>query len=138
MGDDPLCRVLTAEEKLQCSTPTYKSCKEHQKISEESPSLVDSETVKLLGKVESGQVVQDTTPASKKKTTSSVTTPTKARKKKSSKTSSYDLKALDNKWLQKFARLEAMLLANSFLVLVEPVNQMSTTIVIIESSLFLQ
>ena len=39
----------------------------------------------------------------------------------SSRTSSEDLKNLDNEWAEGFARLEAMLLSKSFAVPVEPV-----------------
>ena len=63
-------------------------------------------------------------------------TPTKASEKKtSSKTFSDDLKALDNKWSQRFGTLETMLLAKSFSVPVELVKQMSITIVTTERPL---
>ena len=39
----------------------------------------------------------------------------------SSRPSSEDLKNLDDKWAERFARLEAMLLSKSFAVPVEPV-----------------
>ena len=80
----------------------YKACKEQQKRSK-SPSLVDPENVKLQGKVDSGQVVPDMTPASKKKMASSVSSPTKAGKKKSSQSSPDEHKSLDDKWAQIFA-----------------------------------
>ena len=46
-----------------------------------------------------------------------------ARKKSSSKTTSDNLKSLDEKWSQRFATLEAMLLAKSFAIPVEPVKK---------------
>ena len=69
VGDDPCvleqdcrwCVVPFAEERQQHVTPMNKTHKEHQKKSKESLSLINPETGKLLGKVESGQVVQDTT-----------------------------------------------------------------------------
>ena len=81
MGDDLCvlkkdchwCNVLSPEQ-------TYKTHKEHQKKSKESPYLVDPENVKLSGKVESGQVVQDMTPANEMTTT--FVTPTEGSKKK--------------------------------------------------------
>ena len=45
-----------------------------------TPSLVDPVDCKLLGRVESDKVIQDTTPASRKKTSTSEDTP-KAKKK---------------------------------------------------------
>ena len=56
--------------------------------------------------------------------------PTKeASQKKSSKPSSDDLKELESKWSQGFARLEAMLLAKTLSVPVEPVRQTSTIVI---------
>ena len=57
-------------------------------------AYVGTETVQLLVKFRSGQVVQDTTSASKRKMSTSSTTPTKASKKKFS---SDALKTLDDK-----------------------------------------
>ena len=58
----------------------------------------------------------------------STTSPSKASKKKYSKTSSDDLKALDDKWPHRFARLEAMLMAKSFSVPVELLKQTSAIV----------
>ena len=81
----------------------------------------------MLGKVEGEKAVvqPETTPAGKKKKRSDSPKPSlRSSKKKSttsSRPSSEDLKNLDDKWADRFARLEAMLLAKSFTVLVEPV-----------------
>ena len=124
LKDYHLSNILSAEQKLQLSTPTYNSHKEHKKkkISSQSPSPVDSETIKLVGRVESDQVVQDRTQVARRKQPHSVMTPTKASKKKSSKISSDYLNAPDDKWSQRFARLDKSS------VLVEPVKQTSTIV----------
>ena len=62
-------------------------------------------------------------PAGKKKRSDSPKPSSRSSKKKpstSSRPSSADLKNLDDKWAERFARLEAMLLSKSFAVPVEP------------------
>ena len=64
-----------------------------------SPSLHDSCTVQILGQVAKHKPTETMTASVK-------TNPTKeASKKKSSKSSSDNLKTLDEKWFQRFARL---------------------------------
>ena len=79
---------------------------------------MDPKEVKLLGRVEGGWVPEET-PAGKKKRPDESPKPSK--KKSSSKPTSDHLKSLDNKLAQRFAQLEAMILAKSFTVPVEPV-----------------
>ena len=73
----------------------------------------------VLGKVEGEKAVvqRETTPAGKKKKHSNLPKPSPRSSKKkpstSSRPSSEDLKNLDDKWAERFARLEAMLLAKS-------------------------
>ena len=91
-----------------------------------NPTLVDPSHVSVLGKVEGEKAIvkPETTPAGKKKQTDSPKPSPRSSKKKpstSSRPSSEDLKNLDDKWAEKFARLEAMLLSKSFAVPVEPV-----------------
>ena len=88
-----------------------------------TPTLVDPSDVTLLGWVEGEKAAKskETTPAGKKKRSDDSPKPSK--KKSSSKLTSDDLKSLDEKWSQRFARLETMLLAKSFAVLVEPVKK---------------
>ena len=79
-----------------------------------------------MGKVEGEQanVKPETTPAGKKKRSDSPKPSPRSSKKKpstSSRPSSEDLKNLDDKWADRFARLEAMLLSKSFAVPVESV-----------------
>ena len=69
-------------------------------------------------------VKPETTPAGKKKRSNSPKPFPRSSKKKpstSSRPSSEDLKNLIDKWAERFARLEAVLLSKSFAVLVEPV-----------------
>ena len=73
------------------------------------------------------------TPASKKK--SSEDTP-KASKKKPSKSTSDDLRSLDEKWSQRFTHLEAIMLAGVFAVMVEPVQNSGSSVVTSEKPFF--
>ena len=87
---------------------------------------MDRSHVIVLGKVEGekANVKPETMPAGKKKRSDSPKPSPRSSKKKpstSSRPSSEDLKNLDDKWAERFARLEAMLLSKSFAVPVEPV-----------------
>ena len=90
-----------------------------------TPTLLDPSHVSVLGKVEGEKatVKPETMPAGKKKKRSDSPKPSpKSSKKKpitSSRPSSEDLKNLDDKWAERFARLEAMLWSKSFAVPVE-------------------
>ena len=128
LGTDPcvekmdceICYSFTSEQKEQLATPTYRTQKEHQKKAS-SPPLVDPPDVTVLGQVESGK--GDTsdrgeTPSKKRKSPSKKST-------KAGKTADFqsELKNLDDKWSEHFARLEAMFLTRSFTVPVEPVQR---------------
>ena len=125
VGDDPcvlkkeydVCKGFTPEQIQQLSTPTYRDRKEKKATASSSaPILVD--------KVEKVKILQpQSTPTTAKKTKRSVSPKPSASKKKSSsgRPSADDLKQLDDKWAERFSRLEAMLLAKTFTVLVEPV-----------------
>ena len=92
-----------------------------------TPTLADPSHVSVLGKVEGekANVKPETTPAGKKNKRSIFPKPSPRSSKKkpstSSRPSSEDLKNLDDKWAERFARPEAMLLSKSFAVPVEPV-----------------
>ena len=91
-----------------------------------TPTLVDPSHISVLGKVEGEKAIvkPETMPAGKKKRSDSPKPSPRSSKKKpstSSRPSSEDLKNLDDKWAERFARLEAMLLSKSFAVPVEPV-----------------
>ena len=82
------------------------------------PTLVDPSDVSVLGRVHKES--DGRSPASKKKKAAPSPTPKASSKKKSSRKSrSDDLKELDEKWCERFARLEAMLVSKTFTV---PVN----------------
>ena len=126
VGDDPcvkkldcqICKAFTPSQIAQLATPTYKARKEHgeQKKSEAcsdmTPTLVDPSEVTLLGQVS----------ADKQKKKCSDGSPRSSKRKDSNKPTSDDLKSLDDKWSERFSRPEAMLLNQSFAVLVRPVN----------------
>ena len=122
-----ICKGFTPEQILQLATPTYRERKSKEKklvSSSPAPTLVDPSHVSVLGKVERGKVVQpETTPAAKKTKRSESPKPSANKKKSSSgsRPSADDLKKVDAKWAERFSRLEAMLLAKSFTVPVEPV-----------------
>ena len=75
----------------------------------------------MLGRVhkESG----DSTPVSKKKKADHSPKVSSKKKASSSKPRSDELKDLDEKWAERFARLEAMLVSKTFAVPVEPVKR---------------
>ena len=128
--DCPSCKAFTPEQIQQLATPTYRDRKNKDKkmvSSSPTPTLVDPSHVSVLGKVEGEKatVKPETTLAGKKTKQSDSPKPSPRSSKKkpstSSRPSSEDLKNLDDKWAERFARLEAMLLSKSFAVPVEPV-----------------
>ena len=128
--DCPICKAFTPDQVQQLGTPTYRKRKNKDKktvSASPTPTLVDPSHVRVLGKVEGEKAVvqPETTPAGKKKkrSNSPKSSPRSSKKKPStsSRPSSEDLKNLDDKWAERFVRLEAMLLSKSFAVLVEPV-----------------
>ena len=127
LKDCLVCKGFTPEQILQLATPTYRECKSKEKklvSSSPAPTLVDPSHVSVLGKVEGDKVLQSETTPAAKKTKRSESPKSSANKKKSScgsRPSADNLKKLDDKWAERFSRLEAMLLAKSFTVPVEPV-----------------
>ena len=132
--DVQICKAFTPAQIQQLSTPTYKSRKEceQKKATSDSPAtatptLMDpSEITVGLGQGESAVSV-DATPAGKKKKRSE-DSPKPSKRKSSDKPTSDDLKSLDEKWSERFSRLEAMLLSRSFTVRVEPVKKPSSVL----------
>ena len=102
--DCNVCKAFTPEQILQLSTPTYRERKNKDKklvLSSPAPTLVDPSHESVLGKVEGDKASQpETTPAAKK------TKRSESRKPSACK---------------RFSRLEAILLAKSFTVPIEPV-----------------
>ena len=137
VGDDPcvkkldcqICKSFTPAQIHQLATPTYKERKEcsEQKRAEgnasTTPTLVDPSEVTLLGRVSCDKSSPvDSTPKKKKHSDGS---PRSSKRKHSSKPTSDDLKSLDDKWSERFSRLEAMLINQSFAVPVRPVTSAS-------------
>ena len=82
---------------------------------------MDPANVSVLGRVHKES--DGSSPASKKKRAHPSPTPKASSKKKSSsKSRSDNLKELDEKWCERFARLEAMLVSKTFTVPVNPVQ----------------
>ena len=84
-----------------------------------TPTLVDPAHVSVPGKVEKVKAVQST--PTKKTKRSESPKPSAKKRSSSSRPSAEDLKQLDDKWAERFSRLETMLLAKTFTVPVEPV-----------------
>ena len=80
--------------------------------------------VTLLGRVSTDKLSSvESTPKQKKKRSDG--SPRSSKRKHSSKPTSDDLKSLDDKWSERFSRLEAMLLKQSFAVPVRPLSTAS-------------
>ena len=127
--DCPVCKAFTPEQILQLATPTYRERKNKEKKVSESPpppsppTLVDPSQVSVLGRVDGEKTVKKSeTLAGKKKRADESPKPT-SKKKSSSKPRSDELRDLDEKWSERFSRLEAMLLSKAFAVPVEPVKK---------------
>ena len=105
-----ICDGFVEEQKKQLSTPKYRLRTELQKKAD-SPPLIDLSNVTVLGKVESkGETGSDRgeTPSKKSKKTSHKS----PLKKKPSKSTDFqaELKTMDDKWSERFSRLEALFL----------------------------
>ena len=116
------CKGFTPEQILQLSTPTYRDRKEKKATASSTPTVVDPAHVSVLGKVEKAKASQpQSTPTTKKMKRSDSPKPSASKKRSSSsRPSADDLKQLDDKWAERFSRLEGMLLAKTFTVPVEP------------------
>ena len=128
-GDDcvlkpcSICDQFTEDQKAQLATPKYRVRKESGQKKIDSPTQVAASDVTVLGKVErKGEDSSDRgeTPPKKAKKTSHKS----PLKKKSSKPSDLqsDLQTLDDKWSERFSRLEALFLSKTFSVPVELVK----------------
>ena len=130
LGDDPcvlkkecvICKGFTPEQSLQLATSTYRDRKDKKTTSNattsSTPTLVDPAHVSVLGKVEKVKAVQ-TTPSKKTKCSESPKPSASKKRSSSSRPTTEDLQHLDDKWGERFSRLEAMLLAKAFTVQVE-------------------
>ena len=147
VGDDPcvlkkecgVCKGFTPEQIQQLATPTYRDRKEKKATASSSaPTLVDPAYVSVLGKVEKDKASQpQSTPTAKKTKRSESPKPSASKKKStSSRPSAEDQKQLDDKWAERFSRLEAMLLAKTFTVPVEPVVKPASDVTISQKPFF--
>ena len=130
--DCQACNILTEDQRLQLSTPSYRIKKEKRESkkqgntpqkSSDSSSLIDPSSVTVVGAVDDQGMLQapgSSSGAEKKKTDKKPA----SEKPKSSKSKSTDPKPstssaddrideLDKKWADRFNRLEALLLAKS-------------------------
>ena len=148
LGDDPcvlkkecvICKGFTPDQVLQLATPTYRDRKEKKTNTltktSSTPTLVDPAHVSMLGKVEKVKAVQST-PTTKKTKRSESPKPSASKKRSSSsRPSAEDLKEMDDKWAARFSRLEAMLLAKTFIVPVEPVVKPASDVTPTEKPFF--
>ena len=119
LGDDPcilkkdcvICKGFTPEQVLQLATPTYRDRKEEKtttsSTTSSTPTFMDPAHVSVLGKVEKVKVVQST-PTKKTKRSESPKPSASKKRSSSSRPSAGDLKQIDDKWAERFSRLEAM------------------------------
>ena len=128
--DCSICNNFTAEQKLQLATPTYRARKDKElQKKTASPSLVDPSSVTVVGKVESGKgdsSDRGETPSKKKKT--SHKSPKKTSKPPKVPDFQADLKSLDEKWADRFTRLEALFLSKTFQLPVEPIQSSNVVV----------
>ena len=119
-----ICDSFTEAQKTQLATPKYRERKESGQKKNPSPTHVAASDVTVLGRVENkGDSPSDrgeSTPKKQKK--SSHKSPLKKKSSRSSELQT-ELQSLDDKWSERFSRLEALFLAKSFSVPVEPVNK---------------
>ena len=127
------CNSLTAEQRIQLSMPSYRLKKEKRESKkvfdtpkqDSSSSLIDPSTVTVVGEVDDHGIVKSPGSSSDKKKKQNVDKP-KPQTSKESKAdkpskslkphrSSQDsrIEQLDQKWSERFNRLEALLLAKS-------------------------
>ena len=148
LGDDPcilkkecvICKGFTPDQVLQLATPAYRDRKEKKTSSStttsSTPTLVDPAHVSVLGKVEKVKAVQSTPTTKKTKRSESPKQSASKKRSSSSRPSNEDLKELDDKWAERFSRLEAMLLAKTFTVPVEPVVKPASDVTPTEKPFF--
>ena len=128
------CKGFTLDQVQQLATPTNREHKEKKTAASSStPTLVDPAHVSVLGKVEKDKAKG--TPVKNSKCNESLK-PSASKKRSSSRPSGDDLKQLDDNWAERFSRLEAMLLAKTFPVPVEPVVKPATDVTTSHKSFF--
>ena len=113
-----LCNSFTPEQRAQISTPSYKIKKEKREAkradnTQPTDELVDPSRVSVIGVVSGPSA--DKSPAPPEKKAKKDKPPTKSKKSSSVPSSATEDKfaALEDKWADRFNRLEALLLARS-------------------------
>ena len=118
-ADCTLCNSFTPEQRAQISTPSYKIKKEKREAkrvdnTQPTDELVDPSSVSVIGVVSGPSA--DKSPAPPDKKLKKEKPPAKTKKSSSSTLSSATeekFSALEDKWADRFNRLEALLLARS-------------------------
>ena len=118
-ADCTLCNSFTPEQRAQISTPSYKIKKEKRETkrldnTQPTDDLVDPSSVSVIGVVSGPSA--DKSPAPPDKKLKKEKPPAKTKKSSSSTLSSATeekFSALEDKWADRFNRLEALLLARS-------------------------
>ena len=123
-----ICNSLTSDQCQQLATPSYKLKKEKREVkltdptpSQDSDQLVDPSSVSVIGVVdEQGSVkspapvpLPDKKPKKDNKNSKKVKSPSTKASKHSTGTED-KFAELDNKWSERFSRLEALIMAKSF------------------------
>ena len=118
-ADCKFCNSLTPEQRMQLATPSYKIKKEKReaKRADSNPaydsSLVDPATVSVIGAVGTSSSAQaSSAPPEKKFMKDKI--PAKVKKSVESTSTDSKISQLDEKWSERFNKLEALLLARSF------------------------
>ena len=124
----PICITFTSDQRLQLATPAYKIKKEKReaKTADSTPSkdeeLVDPASVAVIGAVDNQGTIKTSVSApppdkkpkkESKKDTKKVKSPSSTAST-SQPTTDGRFNELDNKWSERFSRLEALILAKSF------------------------
>ena len=118
-SDCSLCNSLTPEQRIQLATPSYKIKKEKREAKRAESSnpttedtLVDPSSVEVIGVVGDSQSSQvDSAPPEKK--TKKDKLPSKSKKPVESSSTDSKISELDQKWSERFNRIEALLLSKS-------------------------
>ena len=116
--DCEFCNLLTPEQRAQISTPSYKLKKEKReakRVDHPNPtddsSLVDPSTVSVIRVV--GAASSETSSVPPEKKTKKDKAPVKAKNDKASTSAADRFSELNQKWSERFNRLEALLLSKS-------------------------
>ena len=118
-SDCSLCNSLTPEQRIQLATPSYKIKKEKREAKRAESTnpttddtLVDPSSVEVIGVVGDSQSSQvDSAPPEKK--TKKDKLPSKSKKPVESSSTDSKISELDQKWSERFNRIESLLLSKS-------------------------